>query len=946
MLLRTALASALVVTACAPPCEPQVIVVDGGASAPLRCEARAWSPWTLEAGRATEVEVLLRCTGGDETTSDVTLDAALVRDDGTKLPLQLAAKLGPGEVPLRFTVPPLAYSAQPLTLLVDDGGRFSLPTSTRIDFRLHLPASAVEAQGGGALFRPPAPTPGATLVAHHARDLDGDDALDLLLAWRAGDTLTLETWRGPAPTKGASSTVSGLAGALVGEPLLVRRRDSTSDRKASLLWSVLDGSTGRLQLTRVDLSDGVPSPGSRFSDAALPAAEALLGVDVVFESAAPAAGAAPEAIVLYRGVRDGNRVFVAAVTESATSKLQPLATLPSLDAVTADAVATGTASAGLVRSWKVRADLRDGVDRGNVLAWTVAMTPGGAQLELHALTTGAKLGAVTFMPAATERDFDVRAIDVDGDGTSDLLLSSTDEGRPVARWWRVSATGVLDPLPRELRFPPRARFHEGRRAFHDSKQAPWFLAAARPGSGPHLVGVDVVLTLGELDVPATVGWSATEAHPAFLAPMATPGEPERTRLSTARGATISRTADGALTFGRRAVDDSVTLASHPKGAALVLSGAGGGTLRLRTPYAREREVPEWRCEDDALDAAPLLFDDETTPGSTLLVLRRAEANGDVSWRVWRATPTSFDGPGTLVIPAALGHFEPLAAAGTSLHLARAGRGGRGASARFESAALPVSTLTTLAHDRQRLTLAQTDLRVLEGADAEFPARGPATWRTALRVRRQEAELKRRLSREREAGRVAQPGDTEVVTVIAAEEADPCPFKTVLLTAAAAPVTLSESAQPGCLDLDVPVAAADFCGIGGQQVLTVNAGTDDTWEFQLWMRAGTRASAVRVGATPRVGMTHPRVSAADVNGDGAADVVVHDAAAPSVFFNDGRGGSFGGASMGGVLELAPMLPAAGVGLEGGSVACGAGLECQYVLGTRPSCGQANNRAELL
>ncbi|MFZ5444578.1 MAG: hypothetical protein ACOZQL_31585, partial [Myxococcota bacterium] len=57
------------------------------------------------------------------------------------------ARRCPGEVPLRFTVSPLAYSAQPLTLLVDDGGRFSLPTSTRIDFRLHLPASAVEAQG-------------------------------------------------------------------------------------------------------------------------------------------------------------------------------------------------------------------------------------------------------------------------------------------------------------------------------------------------------------------------------------------------------------------------------------------------------------------------------------------------------------------------------------------------------------------------------------------------------------------------------------------------------------------------------------------------------------------------------------------------------------------------------------------------------------------------------
>lgn len=263
-------------------------------------------------------------------------------------------------------------------------------------------------------------------------------------------------------------------------------------------------------------------------------------------------------------------------------------------------------------------------------------------------------------------------------------------------------------------------------------------------------------------------------------------------------------------------------------------------------------------------------------------------------------------------------------------------------------------MTQAVRDGSALTVTSGSIELHDSALRPAPGRGSLL---AAEVRiKQERLLKQRQQEDRhqkDAVRAATPGTTEVVAVLGVDEADACPFRTVLYPgdpATEAPVTLSESTAAGCLDLAMPLAVADFCGVGGQQVLTAEGreeGGDHVWNFHVWMRGGTLAVGVLVGEVKAPKGVEPQVSAADVNGDGAADVLVAVPGQPTaVFFNDGLGGSFGGASLPGLSDVVRAVPGAGPGLGGGQVACGAGLQCQFGTGTRSTAGHSRQKSELL
>lgn len=211
------------------------------------------------------------------------------------------------------------------------------------------------------------------------------------------------------------------------------------------------------------------------------------------------------------------------------------------------------------------------------------------------------------------------------------------------------------------------------------------------------------------------------------------------------------------------------------------------------------------------------------------------------------------------------------------------------------------------------------------------------------------------------GTVIAPGVQETYAVMGNDDADDCKFETNFFVADNAnPVRIGEATMDGCWDLHTPVATADFCGVGGSQVMTVavtdtSSRTAWTWQALLWMRMGDRLMATEFGTFQLAPGVAPQTTATDFNGDGLVDLLISSpvsalngplSGASLVLLGDGLGGNLGPASLDTFTDVFDVLPNAGDGLGAGQVACGAGLQCNLGTGTRTSCGQANNKAELL
>lgn len=952
------------VVACSPPCEkpepgPLPEVDAGPPPTLLRCQPLGVAPRTVPAGAAATVTLTLRCEGPDEPRAGTLAARARWADRTTsEFTRPVSFRAGDLEVPLELPAGQVAVGPRAVTFDVWAQSRVSAPIELRApDLELtvagHLPASTIAAQWDGvAPFDPAPPTMTAQRVDVLVRDVTGDDVLDALVVWRDGATLTFQTYRGPALMLTNSQTLTDPkvnVGTAPERVRFARRRGATSDRSGAVIWNAVDATPQEARVVIANLTDGAWATGLRvFDSMGLSRVERVLGTDVVFD-ATVMDGGAPELLLTFIGNEGGRRTFITAVTQALSGKLMVLSNVPAFDGVTPADVMGGAMQAGLTRSWKVSSLPTAAIDVGNVLAWV--FVPAGTMRQStvrRAAVSGPGAGMLTggvvaWTPTMGEALLTVASTDADGDRSPDVVLVTRDDAGAAVRSFIQDLAGAVTSSRRvEL---TGVVLTPGEVSVWNSAQTP--VTKGRCSAGSFWCGMtDHFLVVSGGSV-AGVPVLAAVGEKAGLFPLSVPTRSQLGQASSSGAVRIETLPSrarpqGRLVFGRLLTDDEVVLSAHPNGVAVTLRGDTGGLgltgIEAPTDFSSLRFTqPPW------------LVEDATSRGDTFVIVPTGTSGQDATWQVWLATATGLAGPSTWTVPSALGRFQPLALSAGSLDFARQD------GARFEQLSVPMATARQLVRNGTARTFSGTDVKTFGGIDRPPLAREGV--RVAqLRVRR-EAAFKQQQQQKWKSigvGQDAVEGGTETIAVIGVDEADPCPYRTVLYPGdpmTTAPVTLSESTTAGCGDLDVPVVVGDVCGIGGQQVVTARqqpkGGGGSIWNFHVWLRGGSGIVRVEVGQLESVNPSGVAVAMGDVNGDGMGDLLLSVDGEPSVvFFNDGLGQSFGGASVSGFSDAVRRFPSAGPGLGGPQSACGAGLQCGLGIGTRNAASQANNKAELL
>jgi hypothetical protein len=981
-----ACAAGLAGTACAPPCELPPPADAGVLRKALSCRTLGVEPWTLPAGAAADVRLHLDCEG-DEGEFATRLTARLQRADGRDAVLTTRASLGVGQHTVTFSLPAgalglgpqrLAFAASAEPPGTSSSNSNPISSYTNLEFHVdlddydvdlpqpsrsappvsnvagHLTGDAMAEQWRDAVpFTPTPPSSTSKLLAVLPEDVNGDDVLDVVVVWRTADTLTVETYPGPKLERTDAQQFTDArfnVGATAKEAIrAVRRSGPRTSGRLSHYWQAVDATAQEMRVAVVNFPMGQPGAVRFFAASDLPPVNELLDTEVV-TTPETVDGDVPELLLLLRGEVRGLPAFLTVRTAASTWTLEPRGSFGSLGNVKADQFVLGVGHVGFIRSWKAPTHPRDAVAEDNVFAW--AVTPGmpGRDVRVERVfLTGPEAGAAlrsvaTFPFSPDQRHVEVHTAEWNGDGTPDLIVVTADgTDHPTLRLWEVSPTGELSATAHTVNLIAPIAMDKGLR-FFSRADAPGLQGLASTDANPtgHALFVTGLRMRGggtlfdykkEIPLLSIVG---VAHHPV-------PGG-RRSSLGGLRASGVahvgsSTNAAGAVSFSFGVVnaDDEVLLASHPDGVSVAWSLREGGRYVLRR--GAERSFLGRPAVPGSVPTAPVLVQNPDAPGEVFVIFNDDASSGARRWTVWLSSSTGVRGPSVWSLPPSVQHLAPQVVSFGGLTGLRTG------TSRLEGLTVPFAEARALVLERTDKAFRDDDLKVLAGVERTLPAGFEARALPVALPRA--ARLPRKLAGQSVVWGTAPSG---AIASLATEGGTGCPLRTVFFPGqpgTAAPVTLSESAGADCAGLQVPVLSADLLGSGGQQVVTASR-DGSTWNLQVWAATWSQPNRALVGMSldSLTSDTPPTISAADVNGDGAAELFVSVDGQPTrVYFSDGLGG-FAGASVPGLSDAVRGVPGAGAGGGGGQVACGAGLQCQFGTGTRTSTAQASSKAELL
>lgn len=943
------------------------------AEAVFKCVNTSWAPYTIPAAEGGEVRFEFGCTGGN---GDVTapIGYTLTYPDGTTTEGTVEAALTQGTFDVLIDVPAREFVAGPIVVsfhATDESGVFEWDDARAPELRFHQTVSEIgKTWEGLANFTPTPPNSSATLLEMIPGDYNNDGTLDVLTVWRWGNTLAVQTYFAAATsnqTAGAlKETIVGLDAGHLGPEFvrLVRRKDAATGAEQSVHWVAHDPTSQDLYLAVAKLTDGVFTEVTTFNTTApgIAKTEAILGIEAV-DLPGVMSGDSPEILVLVRGTTGGvKEVFATFTTNSREARLSHFSVMDSLAGVTPAQHRAGTHHAGLVRGPSGTADYRIIYDAAKLYAWTVGPTGDAGAFEMRRVsinpTEAGTLLSTTAVPdgLATEDGFALQAMELTGDNTNDLILSSNSLGEPTVRTWTVDLEGTVSGYrTRHLGNGMLGNCGFRQDLAADRSFQPLFYKplTAIPNEVTFATTLETTFDPGNPIGVEVVWGSSTDAH-LTARPLPKGGSAALSNFDPKTKRVMSSRIGDSLNLSVQTTDDKVLVASHPGGLGIYLDYTGnmlvtgsktnGGTFDL-PPRAR---MP-WIMSADA-------GDDEDFP-STWAIIVGAEDGGTWNFHVWSVDAAGISGPGILKVSGILGSFQPTTSSGSNTIFADATGG------EFKAFSVPTESLIALGKAKETLTITADQVKALGGTTTEFPVHLrdkviPGTYKNVTERAAKARELQRK-----NMGIAAVNNGQETVSVVGYESVGLCDLKTVIYPGelgSADAVTLAEGAMEGCWDLHVPEVFADVCGVGGVQLVT-GAATDTTarsqwvWTYYLWTRQGSDIVATELGRVNAPPQERPSVTSSDINGDGTMDLLIrinNDVMAPgtwpdTVIFGDGLAGGLPPANaIPNFTGEIRHIPGAGANQGGGQTACGQGLQCNLGTGTRTSSSQANSKAELL
>ncbi len=967
------------------------------------CAVTGWSPYTLAQGESNTVTVDVLCEGdapGGEVTAplNVTLPGGEVVVQVTST-LQAVA----GETTATFTLNAdetgtvhkdslEAYFGNGEQVVFEAGAaNINHRIRKRPDLLLQEWDELIDEQleqvreNPLALNSPPAQT--------WVVDANADGDLDILAAGRDGTLIKQVTLFGPDFMAGAVKqydvklTTTDTGGDEYWR--MGRVKGGTDDSNVVLYWNAIDATPQESSLSTVvmPIKDGVMGTAVAVSSKSqnLPDVVQILDMQLV-DPGTLIDGDAPELMVLYHGDALGKSTFVTTHTISSSGKTQLVSQLDTLSTgVSGAEVDAGNIKVGLLRGWKGSPDPRVPALLTDMFAYTYGTQDpnGGTELRrviLNGGEAGAVLGTVVVTPQANESGGHVFAMQ-DGTGTElDIFLmtgdSTTDE--PILRSFPVNSAGVISStgatysyrfrgpkakIARRFREPlfgpSKALTRSPSDVIYTSAEHQYMTsyAAAGGSSAQFLIGtaVDFEINGRRYSGEVTHEASTTQSvNPLYTQPFVAGSDVSG--YQDGDFVTQGRTYTGGLNLGIRTETDSVTVATHPAGTSLRFGGLAD-FFTFTLAYNGGDNLANFKLPEGSTNTVAL-FHELTTPGQfgdALILVESNDAVADTSrWYVWHSIAEGqIEGPAIIDIPAALGEFGLTESAAPNLTFSHIGPNG------LNELKFDLDAVYAAATNKGTINVSENDVN----QTGVMVSRLRPTWHhIAVRRGARERATKRRVRHRIQVNAPAQP--LEQFTVVANDEADACAYNTVLFPGdfSTTPVVLDDSSADGCFDMHVPVAVADFCGVGGVQVVTgaVQDPSADTWtwEYLLWMREGTEIVATELGTVDTAKDVEPDVTAGDVNGDLLMDLVVNPGPGRAgrgqsayfsgeVFFSDGLGGTVDSpATIESMDAFVREIPGAGLGLAGGQIACGETLQCAFGKGTTNAATNSASRPELL
>jgi hypothetical protein len=955
------------------------------------CRSTTWAPYTIPATEGGVITFDFECDGMS-TDTEAEISAEFTYPDGEVVEAAGVLPLNAGATSVDFQVPPHAFIAGPVSVSFKPAGDngFILSEGTEVSFVNHQTVAEVDANWSEIMaFNPTPPNQNAVIVDTEVTDVDGDGTLDIMVMWRWDKVVGIQTFLGVNRTPGTlkEMPVGVDISAQAPERNDIHVRTGPGGIVRSAYWTGIDPATKTLRIVIGEITDGVLGASKTFDGSTGPFAnpEDLLGFEYV-DAPGLAADAPAEAFVLYRGKVSGKDVFSTVVTDSLNGKLLQVSALDKIAESVPSSHASGAIQVGLMRDFDASSDAQDAVAQGDVYAWTFGKTgPAGEHQIRTALLSGGEAGLVekTVLVtgvSATETGFQVETIDVDNDGTNDVILSSvdTDSFMPALRTWAITAprtfgaqgelaTGGFRTLPSRYDNCTKiltvnvCHLRTAGPRFFTSAQYPFLKerAGASGSTGSYFVGTTLDTKLGfGAAISTEFAWAPSASlknDAVVVAPVTLSGSDSKT-INDGASVTLGYARNG-INISERELDSQVLIASHESGV-MAHFGVSSLSVTLRSsPAVLRVSGPGVAGGEISLagrgEVVGLLKDADS---ATHYLFTRNDTKTESGFHVWALTNAGIDGPARInVLPGS--KFEPAGA--TSSNFMFASRCDGNVCGKTDHFRITPAELSNAAKAKSVIELGANEITTLGGIAHQESSVHHRKLARAYRHRNERAQ-KVRAIRRLNVGVSTIPGLEESMFVSGMDETDGCPFATVFMTgdpATTPRAAVSESTMEGCWDLQTPVASADFCGVDGEQIVTTGV-TDASsrtawqWEALLWMRMGDELMATRFGTFTSKPGEEPSVSVTDVNGDGLVDLIIEqpvgvdgEIVPKTIILGDGMGGNLGPAVIPS-LDIMPAMPGAADGLGGGQLACGEGLMCGNSPGTKNSSSSASTKPQLL
>lgn len=869
---------------------------DTGAAlgAPVGCVLATMSPLTASSVENTDFTWVLECADpGDAATGAWTLELPglgerPVTASVAETSVTLTATVG-GRVTLGRTLAPLRFEGADVT---DLPVRFHQPGDVALD-QLADQAPRWNAIDG---------TPQEASDGLQAVDADGDGELDALMAVGVDDS--------GRPTVGVADVAAGTWEVHSGTAVFDPATDEVQSRLTATSW---DGGVAaaavalrmrkRPELLYQEWDDVIDEHISELVKVPDGTFDEVLAVSPLIERQVGALGIAGDSFVWWDG--------------AAAVKLSTLVGLSVTEAT------SGLAAVGLYATIDTQVEGAPNADE--LRAWVLdarAVAKGGAlTLDVVSPATGARyrtvsVGTLSFTPEALT----AAPVDLDGDGTMDLVVEAWGNGEHAA-FWVANADAKADTIPPvEL-----VTAEPGRVLWSSPDGEPVAVGSSFRAAGGMLVAEELRLSPVEIVHVARV-WSAADV----VAGKGAVRESHRVSSEWRNQDTCLDADRGLLLCGEtnhlRPVQGSgagPASAAQPELVTGDLVAVAPGADRTSTVITRAAFL------DDAVPTEVLAVDPDTCETATLL---RDGSGATISGGsvVFEDESVLTLGSGASFRQAGFGGVD--CSGECTMHVAGGGLTGRYT---FDDAMSQDFRVIGVSDDGEPVvTWTEGDGSWAGVMDAEALAAGSLKGRGPIQLtgRANYAAAGKSLAGDPRpgsaftvAGTVDSSGPILIVTRTL-EMGTSCPRVSTITDAtdaSAAPVVLASSEKEDCSDLFVPIAT--LRGVPGAELAILSARPgevrmDLVAGGQLY--AGPNRTIAGFASFVQGDSDSIRVSGADLDGDGLEDLVLDLGEGAFVLFNDGEGGF---TELDASAALANTLGAVGAGpglascidVEGGS-----------------------------